>query len=125
MCLDTVDKKIGVTGGEGWKVFGGQDRRDRDDPQEGLRGWFGFGGYIPIGKWVTDRPRRLRLCSYYTDNQYPSGFHLYSSRAIAYKDFKGVRVRRIRKVSFRKVVATGVQDEAPVIVAREIYIHPK
>ena len=127
MCLDTVDEKLKVTRGDGWKTFEGENRPSRPDPK--TLGTWAFGARIPVGEWFTD-PCGLGTSIRSLDGGwYPRGFHIHRDETDARMWAAGER-RRVRKVSFRQVVATGVEragflKEEPVIVAREIYIYPK
>jgi len=110
MCLDTVDEKPRVTEGEGWKVFS----TGKGHELAGVCFDFPF----VEGRWLRDRPgRRWGL-------DYPPGFHLYATRSTAYRDrLNGDE--EVRRVSFRLVTVTGSTGRRKIIVAREIYIHPK
>ncbi len=126
VCLDTVDKEPKVTEGVGWKLYTGEDRNDRPDPKRGLPPWM-FGSTSPIGEWVKDTSS-LTVLHIPGSCSYPCGFHLFLTEKDARVWNDGDRTR-VRKVSFRSVVATGTVRHAgrqlPAIVAREIYIHPK
>ncbi len=110
MCLDTVDKKPTVTEGEGYKTF----------PHNSLEtGLLSNRLLLREGHWIRDVHEETIPSE---NGNYRTGFHLwrFSQGAQTWK----CRNEVIRKVSFRKVTATGRQG-GQVIVAREIYIHPK
>lgn len=123
MCLSTVDKDPKYRGKIGYKVV-----RDLDN---GLVSEFSHGiqrTNYPIGVWVTDQ------ANYYINEptvKYPTGFHIFSSLGMARAWSQGL-MRRIVRVEFQDVVATGHQrfgftagrcrHTARVIVARRIKV---
>ena len=114
MWLETVDKEPGVTEGVGWKTF----RRGSLETGGGFRRVL-----LREDEWTVDTAEGT------IEGKYTTGFHIwrYSQGAQQWK----ISGEELRKVSFRRVVATGRQTTGDwgcrggaVIVAREIYIHP-
>ena len=109
MCLDTVDKEIKVKEGIGWKAFLGYE----DDTLSSIC----FHSHQPAGKWLRD-DNRGHLQAGASFQRYPAGFHIHTNKKHA-KEWCSDGVRRVK---YRKVVATGRQMGANVIVAHEIRI---
>ena len=125
MCLDTVDKKPTVTEGEGWRVVKLSGGRLYPVFQDGR---------LRTGRWLTDSSQvtiHPPVCV-----RYKAAFHLFSEK----DDAEALKIAvmastykpggyQLRRVSYKDVVATGRQYvrgyPRKVIVAREIYIHPK
>ena len=111
MCLDKL-KPVSTKKGYGWKVFDKWDSK--------LESRY-FDIRYPTNKWIKDKKSKPiqgdRVC-------YPTGFHVFVSKEKA-KDWGGI----VRKVYYKNVVATGLQNIgfwenicAQVIVAKEIWI---
>ena len=113
MCLSTVDTNPTVATGTAWKVL----FQISDGSSVSALQLYP----MPEEKWLLD-PSVRRLLSD-SGNEYLTGFHLYKTRREA-RIFRNVR-ERVARVSFRRVTATGKQNDLRVVVAREIYIHPK
>jgi hypothetical protein len=108
MCLHVVDKEAIVKEGIGYKGFFISHGEINSEYQT-----FGF----TYEKWVKDDDNSyIRTCD---GEKYKTGFHLYKTRREARNNYSD---SDIRKIKFRKVVATGTQNDDRVIVAREIYI---
>jgi len=125
MCLTTIDPKPTCRYGTGYKIFRYYNNRH-------LVAIFAHGGSVKrfkVDHWLTDtNEKAIPFIRCGIADYYPAGFHIYASKkdAIANKGFFLV----IRKVRFRKVVATGTQDGVflrshKVIVAGEIFIYKK
>ena len=122
MCLDTVDKKPTVTEGVGWRVVRAKNR--------GLYPAF-QDGRLRMGRWLTDCNEETIFVG--PGLRYKAGFHLFPDKDDAetmVSALSGIRDGcSVRRVAYRTVVATGCQyfcdHQCRVIVAREIYIHPK
>lgn len=92
-----------------WKVFGGIGG-ELHSPLYGNRSY-------KRGKWIQD-PRSINGM---IRDSYPPGFHCFLRRKDAEPmlEWAGTQIVRIKA---RLIVAEGIQDEAKVIVAREIFI---
>lgn len=113
MCLDKIDKKITTKKGTGYKIFRGPNGDNKIiKPQyraDNLR----------IGVWLKDKHKgRIRADD---GNLYKKGFHLYQHKRAPKVEVGNYHYLEVRKVKYRKVVATGKQN-GKVIVAREIKI---
>ncbi len=128
MCLDRLEKfPIRQTKkGEAWvwKVFCADGRN--------LRSLFcGSGGPIPRGEWLgeksvrrMDSTRNRRLFTEHNPCRiYPYGFHYYLKEAdarVECESWCGGKV--VKKVRVRNIVAMGIQHNARVLVAKEMYV---
>lgn len=113
MCLDTVDKEVKKTKGYGWKVF----RRNEDGgltPCYYDRNKTGF----TLNEWIKDKARGRIIAE--GGGKYEKGFHIYDTRREA--RLSRHRGASIKKVLYDNVVATGVQCDDRVIVARKMKI---
>ena len=126
MCLDKI-KPVSTKKGYGFKAF-----------SEGLgnlypayfcldRTYYEHTLSFPINKWFkdpNDYPIKID-----TDNKYPAGMHLFSTKRGAEIWGKIHFAPTIKKTYYRNVVATGITkcglSQLSVIVAREIYIEDK
>lgn len=121
MCLDTVDEKLTVPKeGVGWRKF----RVSYEEP--GLRACFqGNDEAYPTRVWLKegdyrdadDKGQKFLFTGYLTA-KYPYGFHIFKARYAAEKD----DAYAVRKVLYRKAVASGTQNGCKVIVAKEMKI---
>jgi hypothetical protein len=111
MCLHKLED-FEVKSEFGWKCF------DKDD--RGLTGpWTGF--VFPVNKWLDAGKRSGLLYTSHSGAPYKSGFHIYTSRdAARHSAWSGT----IRKVKFKRVLATGREYSTKVIVAQEILVLP-
>ena len=122
MCLDMVDKETTATEGEGWRVVKVKNHA--------LFPTF-YDGRLRTRRWLTDSNEGTIFVI--PGLKYKAGFHLFTNRGDAevlvgiMAGFSGEY--GVRRVSYRATVATGYQyqnnHKLRVIVAREIYIHPK
>ncbi len=126
MCLDRLEKfPIRQTKkGEAWawKIFSTDGHR-LSFPYYGT-------GLIPKGGWLKEETynhapsnRRHLLTGRYPERGYPYGFHCYLKEADARAECRSWRRGRVvKKVRVRNIVATGIQDNARVLVAKEMYV---
>ena len=113
MCLTRVDETPKMTEGEGFKRF-------LKCPRGKLGGYFFNGPRLVEGRWLRDRSKKT-IMAMQTGKEYPRGFHVKETASWGSCDL----VYTNRRVSFRKVVATGEEYGETVIVAKEMYIHPE
>ena len=125
MCLYTVDKKTKKGRGYGYKTF--QVNKDGS-----LRNLYAQVNpsikitHFPIETWIKDENKKK--IQEYDFNEYPTGFHIHTSKKKA-KNYISTDIKlTTRKVDYRNVVASGIQNidntgNTNVIVAREIYVH--
>ena len=114
MCLTkvaTIHDKPKPETGFGWKAFDEVSERLITPLQGNVR-------FIP-GEWVTDEATFHLLDEF--GNIYPTGFHLFRTELDAGSYMKWRKVV-IRKVEYSYVVATGVQNNSAVIVARKVRV---
>lgn len=83
-------------------------------------------GKIPLNKWVKSNKGKLLFQCEYPDKKYLNGFHFMARKkdAKAFMDHY-YSPNIIKRIKFRKVVATGTQIGIHCIVAREIMILSK
>ena len=124
MCLDTVDKKVTIKEGTGWKFFAERGGR--------LASAY-YGNKHPAGEWITDtatEPIEInRGFDLNLRQTYPTGFHIFVGKP----QFSQVYGLPVHQVRFRDVVAQGVQEfqlkgatrSLNVVVAREMFIERK
>ena len=116
MCLHNLDKETKqVT--EGWKIF-----TVIDNKLQGIIYNFKF----KTNKWIEDPKNNSIYYGYKNDDEmrYKTGFHFFINKEDAENDltkFNNV-YEKIYKIKVRNIVATGLQDEYKVGVAREIFI---
>ncbi len=122
--MDTVDRKVRITEGEGWKFFSTKEGKLRNFYESNLQGEL-----IPRVRFLSSRwnadPTRRTIRAEKDRKPYKLGFHVYTNKAPALRDSLTYTQCCVRRVSFRGVLATGTSRCDTVIVAREIYIHPK
>ena len=114
MCLNTVDAKTKKGTGVGYKVFVSDK-------------WYHLsfqycGGRINYDEWYKDKAEGNLYC-FPGYGYYRKGYHIFTTLEGAKKWAGRSMYRPIRKVEYRAVAASGTQQEHPVVVAREIYIH--
>jgi hypothetical protein len=137
MCLNTVHKVISAPKeGVGWKVF--------ECDSSGKTYFAIYQGLpnkiYPVGEWLKEMdyrdPNDRRRKKIYIENMpaYPFGFHIFSTKQAAqtYLDLGLGGV--IKKVKYRRVVATGTQTifldglhsrHYKTIIAKEMMIVPE
>ena len=109
MCLQRVDKVTRKGTGIGYKVFTSDESYHTT--------FFVYGGRIKYNVWYHDKATE-RICIN-DKKSYPAGYHIFLSLRGAEKWLPG---GKFRKVQYEDVVASGIQENHPVIVARKIYI---
>ena len=111
MCLDTVDKKTTYKRRAiGYKAM-------CQAPKGTLRGQFFYSEEMKLGSTYTDRKRRP--ISRLNRGDYPTGYHVFLDKRAAETSSS---FSKIVKVRFSDVVASGLQNLYPVVVARTITI---
>lgn len=114
MCLQHITNKHKKDTGFGYKVFVKIKTKLYSE-------MFSIGTIRPINKWLKAKSKRIR-----TDfkENYESGFHIFKKRkdAVEWACLSNSEV--IRKIAYRKVIVSGIQSKAIVIVAKEIKILP-
>lgn len=112
MCLEKVTNWCKEKKGIGWKVVL-EDREHKYHPQFQNR-------FLTFKKchWNKDTNLFRITSAFYVSSQYSSGFHLFKTRAEAREWTKRKR-GIIKKVKYRKLVASGIQSYKRVIVAKE------
>jgi hypothetical protein len=137
MCLDSVDyptKKAAVA----YKVFKRVFTKDGADPSvfksliypdvaSRKLGSRITHNYYEEGVWYKD-VKNFTLLSWFDDKPYDTGFHCFKFESDAKRYAKSRLVYRryvIKKVHLETIVASGRQDGAPVVVAKEMFICPE
>ena len=118
MCLDKL-QEFPVKRKYGWKIF---------STKEGLRSPFFRRTRYRINKWFDSREcSRGREVLVDFNHTYRVGFHIYVRRGDARTKPAWElwpRTYCLKKVEFKEVLATGVEDGGKVIVARWMKIMP-
>ncbi len=121
MCLDKLSEfkvKLNKEGiGVGFKVFVGNSIFGLKAEWNGTQYIRSENKWLREGDFRADKVKHTKKIGY-SSVKYPLGFHVFLSKRAA-KQWGG---GQIRKVKFRRVVATGLQMTYKCIVAKEIFI---
>ena len=128
MCLDCVDLQLNeqILGRYGWKVF----IPDHGKLYCAMRG---SSAYLRKHQWLNEKYHRENeeqhtLQTALCEESYPTGWHVYADKrpAIAAKNNSianyNIANYVARRVEYKQVLVTGMQDGEHVIVARFIRI---
>ena len=131
MCLDRLEDF--PTKDYGWKVFirrrgkeaiwSGRLNLNQRSPASKAGLEEPFIDYVfPVNKWLDANNGKRNTILHTNDDykNYKAGFHIFPSRNAAREFGYGV----IRKVKFKEVITTGIQNEHKVIVAKKILVLP-
>lgn len=119
MCLDKIDEMPSRKWGVGYKVL----RRRRSNGK--LYPLYYVDKPLAEGEWLTTKGNKM-IEGFRDDPKYLAGYHLYQTKREAelniHRGSHLVGCAEIHKTKFRKVIATGMQADDRVIVAREIML---
>lgn len=125
MCLTIVHSEGKGTGTKvrvGYKIF-----RWNAQLAKSLRFEYGklnMSNCVPQRRWITSEPCRLpaRAVDFRVNKSYPSGFHIYKDKpSVAYLGYNK-SLRRVVRVQYKGVLATGTQFGNEVIVAKHMKV---
>ncbi len=134
MCLNKITERQNIPNeGYGYKVF---MQKENDDKLYG--DFFSTQEERPVHKWLQSRPFPHAI--------YPTGWHVFENKQDAFlyctdsnKDLKedycffrflhsfepgDIIKATIRRVRYRTILATGLQNDYSVFSVKEIYIYP-
>lgn len=75
----------------------------------------------PINEWITSTNGKIRSGMIMSSKSYEKGFHIFETENAACRWGVG-SYQQLRKVQYRKMVASGSQNNDNVVVAKEIKI---
>ena len=123
MCLDTVtsEGKEKLPRGEyriGWKAV---SIAQPISPQRKSKTFHSiYNDSKPLNKWLKCEHDLQLWTDLYPSTSYPSGFHIFETRAGA--RFWSYGVTKVVKVRYRQVVARGTQDDFKCVITKEMYV---
>jgi len=139
-CDETGAAIIEVKENYGYKVFLVEKVKEGKNNKQKIMGLFYCFKNRPVGRWLNSENygsgyKEIGTSGLYDIyGYYSSGWHIFLNKKDAYKyqrsldsalSFKKGLTSKVRKVKFKSVVAKGVQDFFPCVVAKEMIIIPK